>query len=223
MVRRRVAPCDWLSRLETRRAVVHAACAGMRGSAHGRAIARWVRLLSGEVSCAMAAAASIQTFSREMRPSRNSNTCSTWMLMRRPLGLERSRTPGPYKARGPTTRPPEAPSAPSSSITEGELATPNRASQERYGDRGVAEWVTFCQILLLPTRRAERFWPPRTDRRAERASTQLKAPQVSAVGTLRRMAQVDPDQLAALQRLPAAFGHLDALEADLPSGSCYSL
>ena len=26
-------------------------------------------------------------------------------------GLERSRTPGPYKARGPTTRPPEAPSA----------------------------------------------------------------------------------------------------------------
>jgi hypothetical protein len=27
------------------------------------------------------------------------------------LGLKRSRTPGPYKARGPTTRPPEAPSA----------------------------------------------------------------------------------------------------------------
>jgi len=30
------------------------------------------------------------------------------------------------------------------------------------------------------------------------------------------MAQVDPDQLAGLQRLPAAFGHLDALETDLP-------
>ena len=32
----------------------------------------------------------------------------------------------------------------------------------------------------------------------------------SAIGTLGRMAQVDPDQLAALRRLPAAFGHVDA-------------
>ena len=36
---------------------------------------------------------------------------------------------------------------------------------------GVAEWVPSCQILWLPTRRVERFWPPRTNRRAERPPT----------------------------------------------------
>jgi hypothetical protein len=33
------------------------------------------------------------------------------------------------------------------------------------------------------------------------------------------MAQVDPDQLAALQPLPAAFGHVEVLEADPPDAN----
>src|SRR5918995_6949887 len=76
------------------------------------------------------------------------------------LRLKRSRTPGPYKARGPTTRPPETPR--NSHFSR--LRVNRQHQTERSGKvrrSGVAKWVTSCQIWLLPdSARREVLAPP---------------------------------------------------------------
>jgi hypothetical protein len=85
-------------------------------------------------------------------------------------GLEGAGPRVPTRPGAQLRGPPKPPPQPSSSITEGERATlTGRSGKVRRS--GVAEWVPSCQILLVPTRRAERFWPPRTNRRAERPPT----------------------------------------------------
>jgi hypothetical protein len=64
------------------------------------------------------------------------------------------------------------------------------------------------------SRRAERIWPPELTGAPSGFPPSRRGAQSSAIGSLGRMTQVDSDQLAALQGLPAASGHVEVLEAD---------
>jgi hypothetical protein len=127
------------------------------------------------------------------------------------LRLRTKQDPGSLQGPGPDDAAPRSPlrNRHHLPLTVNRQHQPGRSGKLRRSR--VADWVTACQILRYPTRRADRFWPPRTDRRTERASPSPRdVPRSSAIVAKGRMAQVGPDQLAAPQRLPAAFDHVPA-------------
>jgi hypothetical protein len=120
------------------------------------------------------------------------------------LGLEKKQDPGSLQGPGPDHAAPRSPPQPPSSTTDSEHTTPNPRVAEgtAFGCRQVRRPGRFC---CYPTRPAERFWPPELTGVPSGLPPSIRSAPGSQLSAHGRLAQIAPDQLAALERLPAAF------------------